>query len=63
MVNRRRVRELSGESIREVGILGLVFAPLDAIFEPGRLAFPVLVAIALFMFAMIVSGTIIESAE
>jgi hypothetical protein len=36
MIATREAQRLAGESIREMGILLLVFGPLDAFFEPGR---------------------------
>ena len=36
MIARREAVRLVGESMREMGILVLVFAPLDALFEPHR---------------------------
>jgi hypothetical protein len=35
MLDRRKMRELFGESIRELGILVLVFVPIDAFFQPA----------------------------
>jgi len=32
----RKAQRLAGESVREIGILLLVFGPLDAFFEPSR---------------------------
>lgn len=35
MFDRRRARALVGETARDVGILVLVFGPLDALFQSG----------------------------
>jgi hypothetical protein len=38
MFNRKRLEEVFGETVREVRILVLVFAPLDAAFAPGSMS-------------------------
>jgi hypothetical protein len=63
---RHRLRhraELLGESIREIGVLFLVFVPLDAIFHQGEILFPSRVGLgilALLGFNLIFVGILIE---
>lgn len=62
-VNWRRVRVLVGETSREVGILVLVFAPLDAIIE-GQATLQYFAALAGAAGAcMIVVGIVVEAEE
>lgn len=39
--------ELVGETLREMGLLLLVFVPLDAIFYQGEFKWPVIVALVI----------------
>jgi hypothetical protein len=61
MLDRTKVKHRVGESIREIGILALVFGPLDAYFAPqpseGRL---VALAVA-FALILIAAGIILEA--
>jgi hypothetical protein len=59
----RKRFELLGESIREIGVLLLVFAPLDAVFYQGAIDFPARIGLAILAFAgliLIVVGTLAE---
>jgi hypothetical protein len=54
---------LLGESIRDIGVLFLVFVPLDAIFYQGDILFPARIGLAilgLLGFTLIVLGIMIE---
>ena len=54
----RHKAELVGESLREIGVLLLVFVPLDATFYQGRIDFPaqfglaILAAVGLLLIAI-----------
>ena len=56
----RRAAALAGESMREVGVLILVFAPLDTIMQGNRLTerFAVLTLIPVLL--LVVFGILIE---
>lgn len=61
MLDRQRAENLMGESVREVGILMVVFAPLEATFsdvlvDAGRVAAMFLVGLLL-----IAGGIILEA--
>jgi hypothetical protein len=36
VINKRKAQHLLGETIRDIGILVVVFGPLDAFFQEGR---------------------------
>src|SRR5207247_1051014 len=62
MIDRGKARHLVGETIRDVGILVLVFDPLDALFQrpaPGAVLAP-MVAGAL---SLVTLGIIVEAWE
>ena len=60
MTPSRLVWQLMGETVREIGVLGLVFAPLESIFS-GRSLDPRLLALTLAATAlMIVCGILAE---
>ncbi len=40
-------REMAGEFLREIAVLLVVFVPLEAVFNPGALRWPEIVAIVL----------------
>jgi len=40
LARRKSRREMSGEFLREIAVLLVVFVPLDAIFNPGALRWP-----------------------
>jgi hypothetical protein len=48
MVNKRTVRRLAGETMRDIGILLFVFFPMDAFFQPMQRAWA---AVALMLCA------------
>jgi predicted cobalt transporter CbtA len=56
----RQIVRIAGETIREVGVLLLVFAPLDAIFAPDALTARYIVAIVVFAVVVIVIGIAAE---
>lgn len=63
MIDTRRALGLVGETLRDIGILVIVFGPLDAFFEKDRpgLLFLVLVVVgSLFSIAL---GIILEAGE
>ena len=63
MIDKRRAYHLVGETLRDIGILIFVFAPLDAFFQrepPDLLALAVAVAGALLFIS---TGIIIEAGE
>jgi hypothetical protein len=63
MIDRRKARYLMGETIRVVGILVLVFGPLDPLFQrpaPGVAVLTPMVAGAL---SLITLGIIVEAWE
>ena len=60
-IDRDRARALLGETIRELGVLAMVFVPLDAVFtSPLAKASTVGVAIV-FGLACIVGGILLET--
>jgi hypothetical protein len=63
MIDKPRARHLTGETIREIGILLVVFAPLDAFFqhEPPHLG-PLSSIIVTGLLAIVI-GIIIEARE
>ena len=63
MVDRRRALHLLGESMREVGILLLVFAPLDSLFQVQWQGATVLSLLVLCGLLLTVFGIIIEAQE
>jgi hypothetical protein len=55
--------ELVGESVREIGVLLLVFVPLDAVYYQGDIKFPAQVGLAILALAgllLIAAGVAIE---
>ena len=63
MIDKRRAQLLLGETIREGGILVVVFGPLDALFQkegPGELIVALMVSIGLLLLTL---GIIIESID
>ena len=61
MIDRRRAIILVGETARDVGILVLVFAPLDALFERGGPAAAVVIFLAVMALIFIGVGIIMET--
>lgn len=59
----RSISELAGESLREIGILLIVFVPLDAVFAQGELHPKTVIAMAVTMiggFVLIIAGILLE---
>ena len=59
----RRTAELIGETVREIGILISVFAPLDTAFHEGRFGGLTMVWLAVLQVAgmvLIVTGIMLE---
>ena len=63
MIDKRKAQRLIGETIRDVGILVVVFGPLDAIFQKER---PPALLLALMVAGGLLSitlGIIVEAEE
>jgi hypothetical protein len=60
MINQRKALHLTGETIREVGILLVVFTPLDAFFQMDHPPVPLLGGIMILALLLIVIGLILE---
>ena len=63
MLNWKRMEELVGETVREIGILVVVFAPLDAAFADESLESRVLASIVAAALGLIAAGIVLESGE
>ena len=61
MTNWFRVRNLIGETAREIGILLLVFAPMEAAFADAPANHGAIAAAILFAAVIIWGGIILES--
>jgi hypothetical protein len=61
MFDGRRIARIVGETMREIGILVIVFVPLDAAFAPRTLGPVVLRGIVIAAFGLILGGIIVES--
>lgn len=59
-MDRRVVLQLVGETLREIGVLTLVFAPLESLVSERQLDAVVLIALMLGGFAMIACGILLE---
>ena len=59
----KAIERLLGETVREIGILVLVFAPLDAAFADGPLDFKVVTAVAAWAIGAIVVGIMLETGD
>lgn len=58
--------ELVGETLREIGILLLVFVPLDAIFYQGEIKWPAIIALVILGaagIALIAAGIVLEGRD
>jgi hypothetical protein len=63
MIDKRKAQRLLGETIRDIGILVFVFAPLDAFFQrerPGWFPLAFVVACGLLFIAV---GIMLEAKE
>ncbi len=63
MIDRRKAQRLLGESIRDIGILVVVFGPLDAFFQKERPSIPLLALVVACGLLFIGLGIIIEAEE
>jgi len=61
MIDDRKALQLLGESVREVGILVLVFAPLDAFFQEEVPHIPVIAAVVASALLFVAIGIMLES--
>jgi hypothetical protein len=61
MLDRQRAESLVGESVREVGVLMVVFAPLEATFSDVSVATARVAAMFLVGLLLIAGGIILES--
>jgi hypothetical protein len=57
---KRQIRRLTGETLREAGVLLVVFAPLDALFTRGALTRAAMVAIVVVAIAAVIVGIAME---
>lgn len=60
---RKAIERLLGETVREIGILVFVFAPLDAVFADHPLDFSVVMAVAAGALGAILVGIILETED
>ena len=59
----RSISELSGEALREIGVLLIVFVPLDAVFAQGDLKPETIIALAVTVIAgvfLVIGGILLE---
>ena len=63
MLNRQRAETLVGESVREIGILMVVFAPLEATFADVLVGTGWVAVMFLAGLALIAGGIILESRQ
>jgi len=61
MLDWRRAKDLVGETVREMGLLILVFAPLDAMFADMPVSRIFLAAILFFGLLLVIGGILIEA--
>ena len=61
MIDKRKAQQLLGETIRDIGILVVVFGPLDAFFQEGHLSALPLVLIVAAGLLCIALGIMIEA--
>ena len=61
MPNWRRIQNLVGETVREVGILVLVFAPLEGAFSDRPMDPLVVIGAVASSLALIVGGILLEA--
>lgn len=62
-VNWIRVRRLLGETIREIGILVFVFAPLETVLADQPVSRAAVMLAMLGSLTMIVAGVVLETRE
>lgn len=63
MIDRRRAMILLGETARDVGILVLVFSPLDALFQSAGPAVEVVVVLVAMALISVAAGIMLEAWE
>ena len=63
MFNWKRVEQVMGETVREIGILVVVFAPLDAAFAGGPVNADAMTGVIVSAFLLIIAGIILETGE
>ena len=63
MINQRKALHLAGETIREVGILLVVFTPLDAFFQMDKPPLPSVGGIIAVALLLIVGGLMLEAED
>ena len=61
MTNWRRAEDILGETIREIGTLVVVFAPLEAVFAERSISYVAVTVMVLFGLVLITSGILVES--
>ncbi|MBZ5559625.1 MAG: hypothetical protein LAO77_20345 [Acidobacteriia bacterium] len=61
MFDGRRIERVFGETMREIGILVIVFVPLDAAFAPNTLGPATLRRVVIGAAALIFGGIMAES--
>ena len=62
-VNWDRIRRLFGETIREAGILIVVFAPLETAFAEQAVRPEVLTTVVVGSITMIIVGVVLEAGD
>ena len=60
MTNWKAVERLIGETVREIGILVVVFAPLDAAFAEGSIELRLVTPVAIWAVLVIIFGIMLE---
>ena len=63
MFNWKRIEQVLGETVREIGILVFVFAPLDAAFAKDPIDLSGVTNIMLGAICLIIAGIILETGE
>ena len=63
MFNWKRIEQVLGETVREIGILVIVFAPLDAALGQGSIDPDKLTRIMASALGLIIAGIILETGE
>ena len=63
MTNKRKALYLLGETLRDIGVLGFVFGPLDAFFQAEQVSPGVIGLLVLVSLSLIGVGIIIEATE
>ena len=61
MIDKRKAMHLAGETVREIGILLVVFTPLDAWFQLDRPPLLLLTGIMTVALLLIVGGVMLEA--